>query len=184
MANVFSFSVYSLPRPGDLHDPKYDHLEQETGFDAIVSQANVDEDYEGQCFYNIRLYPSEELENEYLSNRPWIFTLVLVSVFIFTSLVFITYDRLVHHRHTVVNKQAVESSAVVASLFPENVREGVVDIYTNPTNNHHHQKEKPADMGGTLPKMPGGGGGDWDDSAPIANLHPDCTVMFADIAGL
>jgi hypothetical protein len=53
----------------------------------------------------------------YVTTDPVIFT-VAVLIFVFTSLVFLLYDRLVERRQKKVMSTAVQSSAIVSSLFP------------------------------------------------------------------
>lgn len=109
-----------------------------------------------------------------------------------------TDDCLVQRRHRFVNTKAVESSAVVNSLFPDAVRDQVVGIVEK--NNADPSQEFTKAQMGPLRKL------HWKDSPnkdaeaasgnkyerlaaqletsePVANLYPECTVLFCDIAG-
>lgn len=110
---------------GDLHHREYEEFMVETGFGEIGGR----HEGEGTCQYNARVYPSTKLENAFVTWNPVIMTVITVSVFLFTSLLFVTYDRLVQRRHTMVNKRADQSAAVVDSLFPLAVRDRVSSIY-------------------------------------------------------
>ena len=173
---------------GDLHNTKYDDMMVETGFGAYVGKRNIreldqtlQEVLEGaQCYYNVRVYPSQDMEDDYTTMTPIIFTVVVVSVFLFTSLVFITYDRLVAHRHKVVNKTAVKSTAVVQSLFPEQVRDRLYE--SNDKKKKIETKHRGFERDESE-QVIGGDTQDDRDDMPIADMYPDCTVLFSDIAG-
>ena len=111
----------SFLRNGDLHVTKYDDMEVATDYGVFLKRDPLRE--MGGCFYRVRVYPSKEMEDEYLTHGPLIFCLSIVSVFLFTVAVFIAYDRFVERRQKLVMKTAVQSSDVVSKLFPENVRE-------------------------------------------------------------
>jgi class 3 adenylate cyclase len=157
---------------GDLHDPKYDYLEAKTAVDSILDSTS--EQLSGSakdtnCRYSLRAYPSQESEDSHSTNQPIAYAIALAAVFVFTSVVFLLYDYCVERRQKVVMKSAQQSGALVSSLFPEAVRDRV-----------YEEQEKQ-------------GGDDWFHNNPentspgksgaIANLYPDCTVLFADIAG-
>jgi class 3 adenylate cyclase len=160
---------------GDLHDPKYDYLEAKTIVDSILDTTSgqlSDSSNETNCVYKIRAYPSQEFEESHTTDQPMAYALALAAVFDFTSVVFLLYDYYVERRQKVVMKSAQQSGALVSSLFPEAVRDRIYE--------EQEAKNKK-------------GGDDWfennpektspEKSAAIANLHPDCSVLFADIAG-
>lgn len=108
---------------GDLHDPRYDHINVSTSINQILVQGKSDSNNNTQefaddtesdilyydCFYNIKVYPSQEFENSYYTSRPWVQATILASLFLFTSTVFISYDRLVERRQQLVLKAAIEA---------------------------------------------------------------------------
>ena len=59
---------------------------------------SLGEDYTGvpinhdYCPFTIRIYPSNDMENAYITNEPAILTMTAVLIFVFTSTVFILYD--------------------------------------------------------------------------------------------
>ena len=48
--------------------------------------------------YKLRVFPSEDTEDEYKSNTPLMYTLVVASVFVLTAVVFIIFNLLVEQR--------------------------------------------------------------------------------------
>eukprot|EP00934_Nitzschia_sp_Nitz4_P002440 Nitzschia sp. Nitz4//scaffold67_size101165//98871//101089//NITZ4_004548-RA/size101165-augustus-gene-0.19-mRNA-1//1//CDS//3329556531//2435//frame0 len=170
---------------GDHHDHKYDHLVVDSTLLDVISGDSV---YSGlpvavgedECSYSFQIYPSEEFESEYKTSRPWIYMIVTVAIFLFTSVVFGAYDFLVERRQTKVMSTAKKSSAIVSSLFPSNVRDRLYEfdkekqeraVYHIPgfRNPRLHESSDTSIQR--------------DDSPPIADLFPNATVMFADLAG-
>jgi hypothetical protein len=74
---------------------------------------------EYNCVYNVRVYPSPQMEDDFHTNAPYIFVGSLLTVFLFTALVFVTYDRLVEHRRRKVVMAAADDRTQVEFLFPE-----------------------------------------------------------------
>lgn len=173
--------------PEDHHDTKYDYLVVQASVDESVQQLarpstrsyttpDLNTEY---CSYTIRVYPTTQLEAIYVDRMPLAYAFIVVAVFVFTSLVFILYDRLVQRTQRKIIKKAVKSGTIVSSLFPETVRDRLFD----------EEKERKASAwrSGQDHKF----GHDYNDventqsksGKPIADLFPDCTVFFADIAG-
>lgn len=86
--------------------------------------------------------------------------------FLLTALVFCGYVRFVHLRQIKVMQRAIESTAIVESVFPEKVRQRMFEI------DDGKDELKPLTN-------------DWTDiaSMPIADLYPECTIMIADLCG-
>jgi class 3 adenylate cyclase len=167
---------------GDMHESRFDHMEISFHVDSIAGE-NGDEtsltfsgvalniDY---CPYHLRIFPTSEMQNYYQTNKPMISALLIVAVFAFASAIFVCYDILVANRQKKVSQRAAETSAVVNSLFPANVRDRLF------------QQEKPPDAKKATAffNQPSGiAKKDGLGSLPIADLFPKCTVCFADIAG-
>ena len=106
---------------GDHHDRDYSHLMEQTLF-APFERLNFSDTHD-HCEYDLHIYPSWELEEHYRTNHPELYTALVISVFLGTSLVFILYDYLVTVRQNKVMLEAKKTNAVVASLFPKAVRE-------------------------------------------------------------
>jgi len=66
-----------------LHDPKYNYLEVTTEFAPFLKHEFSEQ--KEHCEYDIRLYPTSDFEDNYRTNRPWVYTVVVVLVFLFTA---------------------------------------------------------------------------------------------------
>jgi hypothetical protein len=165
---------------GDLHDPKFDDMERAVDFardDGILEASlgiGVNQDI---CAYRLRVYPSQELHDEYHSSLPIVITIVVAVVFVIIAGAFLLYSHRAEQRHQIVLKQATESAAIVSSLFPDAVR----DRYVN-GNNRNGLTSGKARLKTFLADGEDDGDGEIDDT-PIADLFPHTTVFFADIAG-
>lgn len=170
----------------DQHDPNYDYLSQEVSFLSLINESYEKQQYLGfplddtGCTYSLSIYPSSDLEDKYVTNIPTIAAIVILFIFLLTSLVFVGYDRLLERRQRLVQKEAESSGAIISSLFPAAYRDRLMAAQTttehsnstvlNTTNNKLPQQQFLND------ERPSSG-------QPIADLYPECTVFFADIAG-
>lgn len=170
---------------GDLHDSRYDHLGRHSPLVNLNSFSARNSAYTGlpldydSCPITVHLYPSDDMKSDYTTRNPFIFTVAAIAIFLFTSLVFMVYDCKVERRQKLVLSSATRSTAIVSSLFPAAVRD---QLY--PTAN-----EKPNNAKGRLQSFVRDDRGNTNVDAyklsgrPIADLYPDTTVFFADIAG-
>jgi hypothetical protein len=206
--------VATLVGVGDRHDDKYanmgvaidiaDYMKeratpQSTSFTLVGLDA-------GYTSYSVHVYPSQSMEDTYMTNEPLYYALVVASVFIFTSMVFLCYDFLVRYRHEKVMDKAVKSTAVVTALFPEAVHERLfADAKSEELSNQMNvwmaasaemsssMKREPsvADLMSTATNgranrhlsPPGLKNSRGKKSRPIADKFPETTVLFADLAG-
>jgi hypothetical protein len=173
--------------PEDHHDTKYDSLVVQASVDESVQQLarpatrsyttpDMNTEY---CSYTIRVYPTTQLEAIYVDRMPLAYASVVVAVFLFTSLVFILYDRLVQRTQQKIIKKAVKSGTIVSSLFPETVRDRLFE---------EEKKRKASAWKSGQDQKFGDESNDIENThsrsgKPIADLFPNCTVFFADIAG-
>ena len=162
---------------GDLHDTHYDYLEAVTEFPAANVSARALPG--ANCQYRLRVYPSREFENEHTTDRPLMYVIMLAAVFVFTSAVFLLYDCMVERRQKKVMKSARQSSALVSSLFPEAVRDRLYQEQKEENNTAEKKREWKAPSGASQDELCKSKGA----TTAIANLYPECTVLFADIAG-
>jgi hypothetical protein len=109
---------------GDLHDDRYSGLGVKAKFASIIKH-NVSNTTE-HCEYDMAVYPTATLEETYRTNRPALYTCVVLMVFLFTALVFLLYDILVQRRQDKVMATAKRTNAIVSSLFPSNVRDRIL----------------------------------------------------------
>jgi hypothetical protein len=163
---------------GDLHDTKYDDMESVADFEEINAE-EVSEDLQGANFqYRLRVFPSQEFEDGHTTNNPGLYALALAAVFLFTSDVFILYDYCVERRQKVAMKSAQQSGALVSSLFPEAVREKLYEEQDAKKANNAKQGDERWRTSDANPE-----GKPAVRAAVNANLYPNATVLFADIAG-
>jgi hypothetical protein len=124
-----------LVGPGDLHDGQYNHLKQTTDFSNVGTIADgtefglpLNKDF---CPISLDIYPSKTFEDTFSSSTPITMTMAVAIVFAFTAFMFVVYDRLVERRQNLVMRKAQQTTAIVASLFPENVRERLMEQAAN-----------------------------------------------------
>ncbi|KAG7361432.1 family 3 adenylate cyclase [Nitzschia inconspicua] len=115
---------------GDLHDAAYDDIvEFESIVDYLTNRASpLTQSYTAANLtnayteYQMFVYPSSVTEAVYVTNEPMLYAVGIGSVFLFVTAVFLMYNYLVERRRKIVLDRAVQSTAVVHSLFPENVQ--------------------------------------------------------------
>jgi hypothetical protein len=127
------------------------------------------------------------MRNEFITHGPIIYTVSAVAFFVLTLLAFLIYDWKVERRQKKVMATAVQTSKIVSSLFPSNVRDRL--FQGRETGEHglpfvglEPQKRRlksflssGSDKNAEAREV--------DVDRPIADLFPNCTVMFADISG-
>ena len=177
----------SLQKQQDLHEKDFEDwavtsepLERGTIADGTRDGLPL-HDYE--CKYHISVYPSTVFAETYSTSTPAVITFAVAIIFAFAILMFIVYDRLVERRQKLVLNKAVQSTAIVSSLFPKNVRERLLQTANEKDSNDPHSANafKSNRLKGLL--GPEDATQDMMNAQPIADLFPNCTVMFADIAG-
>jgi len=152
----------------DAHDSQYDGL----GVTKVLVDLGIDSSKiaEGECVptLTLHLYPTEEFEARYLDNKALYYTAAVLLIFLFTSMVFILYDFFVGRRQRSVMDRIMKQDKIVSNVFPTAIRERLYDGRKSSSGD---------DLLGPLDFD-----GDTSD-APLADLFPNTTVMFADIAG-
>lgn len=177
------------------------------GLSMRIDPRGLDEDHE--CYFTITAYPTQEGFAAYHGdneNAAAIWTSIVVCVILLAGSIFFVYDYAVQRRMMKTMSSAAKTNAVLASLFPSEVRDRLMG-------------RKPKDSGGnggdddnvpkSVPMIPqsttyrlknylaGEDGAipsdekvkealaeiDMHDTKPIAELFPNTTVLFADIAG-
>lgn len=178
--------------PGDLHDSSFGYTKVDSALS--ITPDLPEEQVRLSCRYNYSLYSSHEFIARATTDLPMIFTILVSLVFVSTMLIFCMYDCFVRRRNEKVVNAAAQSNAIISSLFPTNVRDR---LFQEAKENRQQTKQRK----GTAPKSSlssmlksgslhetGGNGDDDDDdymykSKPIADLFPETTILFADIAG-
>jgi hypothetical protein len=151
----------------DLHDERYDnfmHSVQLEAYETIV---------EGMCVHEFKVYPSAAFRATYDTNKPAIYTGVIVIAFFLTTVLLIIYDRMLSRRQEKTLDSAIRTSNLVSSMFPENVRDRLMEdaLQDEGKTSVLDGKGNPSSVGGGF------------NSRPIADFFPESTIMFADISG-
>lgn len=189
---------------GDLHDPHYNPHKMSANLAAFLKELETPET---QAFtavgintelsdYDLHVYPSKDTEDEFVNNDPLYFTLVLVALFLFTSLVFAMYDCIVQRRQRIVMDRALASGAIVSSLFPEQVKKQLYE-----ERKQKQKQEKPQENKAILSKVANAASAttgllgvttanniDPNTTAPVATrpnaaLYEETSIYFADLKG-
>lgn len=173
---------------GDLHDAKFKSWARDASItlpslsDGSATGIPVD----GRCSYRVHIYPSQELYDQYNTDQPLIITGIIAIVFLFAIFMFMLYDRIVEHRQKIVLEKAAQSTAIVSSLFPKNVRERLMEENAKGNKQYMGTKSRLKGMMNNAASKEGGGEEDLEHivvEEAIADLFPACTVFFSDIAG-
>jgi hypothetical protein len=75
------------------------------------------------CPYNIQIFPMQQMEGQYIMSKPIHYTVAVLLTFLFTVLILALLSYLQECSHKIVLETAVQSSAIVLSLFSAVVRE-------------------------------------------------------------
>lgn len=101
-------------------------------------------------------------------------------VFLVTIATFLLYDRLVERRQLIVLEKAAQSTAIVTSLFPKQVCERLLeddDFKEERKGLGHAPKNKLKNFLSSPNEV------QHSNKSTMAELFPNCTVLFADISG-
>ena len=168
---------------GDFHETEYDSMGKH-----LTLRNGGEEESEHSCVYSFHLYPSTEFREGYESRRPKFFTAAMALVFLLTAIMFRLYLFVVNRRQNRLLRSAIRTSNIVASLFPSNVRQRLLE-----QAEAEAEAEETAARGSSsaafLPKrklqsfLAGDTEEDEVRSAPIADFFPEVTIMFADLVG-
>jgi cytoskeletal protein RodZ len=178
---------------GSLQEEKWNDMEvkipirsatQAEGDSSIAGISSTASD--GHCEYTFSIYPSSDLHNLWNSKLAWVIPWCVAGTFLILALTFFMYDRFVRRRNEKVVNAAARSTKLVSSLFPSTVRDRLLA-----EQEHAEQREQ-----GTKSRLKNFLAGDGsaacdleetDDimykTKPIADLFPETTILFGDIAG-
>jgi hypothetical protein len=126
------------------------------------------------CAYSFYLYPGDLLKEDTESSLPVVLVSVVAGAFALMLMAFIMFNYFVDRRNKKIVGAAAKFNAVIASLFPDNVRGRLfnddVDVAKGRNTEGKIQREN-------IPVSTN------RKSKAIADLFPETTIMFADIAG-
>jgi signal transduction histidine kinase/CheY-like chemotaxis protein len=111
----------------DRHDTQYDYLEEFADINAYVqsragpetrsyTEVPLNKEF-GK--YTLRIYPSRDTEEHFSSSKPWLYTMVVASTFLFTSIVFVVFAYVVERRQKIVKDGVLKSAEKVAATERE-----------------------------------------------------------------
>eukprot|EP00980_Cylindrotheca_fusiformis_P012882 scaffold3208_cov107-Cylindrotheca_fusiformis.AAC.3 len=152
----------------DAHDTQYDeHLVSHVFLDNKIEDEQLPE---GHCVHKLTLdlYPTNDYEATFHTTKPAAYTSVVVAIFAFTSIVFLLYDFFVGRRQRKFMERIVKQDQIVSNVFPTAIRDRLYES---------GQKGSDQDLLDPL------GGGHGSGGTPLADLFPETTIVFADIAG-
>jgi hypothetical protein len=86
-------------KDGDHHDCRFDSMAHTQNFVGIEEP----DPNNSQCKHFVHVFPTRDLENEYLTKGPLLYTLILFLIFFIAGIVFIVYDYCVNAR--IISKQ-------------------------------------------------------------------------------
>jgi hypothetical protein len=207
--NTFTLAVtgeeVSYVGEGEKHDRKYANM-------GVSTTLATEETSYMDCGYTVSVYPTNAFITTYVSNQPALWAVFVCGIMVIVGIAFFAYDLYVQKRHVKSVNSAARLNAMVASLFPEEVRDRLF-------NNHHHdvkdttseRVDRKSRLSNFLSNMSedehepddsescdnsinkskrqeeavtnGQLGVDMYQTKPIADLFPNSTIMFADIAG-
>jgi hypothetical protein len=117
-----------------------------------------------------------------LTQHPVWYTVVILSVFAATSILFVLFDCLVQRRQARVVLTAMKQNIIVSSLFPKNIRAKMMEqVGQNNKLSSHGKAGLKSFLNDAENKEHGKNS--LYKSKPIADLFADTSIMFADIAG-
>jgi hypothetical protein len=162
----------------DLHDRYYEEFER-----TEMNLEMYEELVEGLCEHDLHLYPSAEYRESSKDNKPAVYASVVALAFLGTAILLVIYDLMVNRRQNKVMKAATRTQAIVTSLFPKEIGRKLVEEAYNDTSSPKDDAwkqsaiQKALGPGGELNSKPSA------TKAPLADLFPEATVLFADLVG-
>jgi class 3 adenylate cyclase len=178
----------------DLHDPAFDYL----AVSVLFTEQLYGEDVSISCGYTLDIYPSAEFQDVYYTNDPWIYSSIVLAIFVLMGFLILYYNSTVNRRQDSLMNEAVHTNNILTSLFPSNVHERLfrrtgeraddrelADQVRERFNNAGAEGVSDYLARGGLSEVPHA-----DEvingmytTKPIADLFPNTTIMFADIVG-
>jgi hypothetical protein len=114
---------------GDIHAPRYNHMQVEIPFSDYLRVSA--KDVPGHCVYTFTLYPTKEYEADYMSDLPFLMFLVVAAAFCLMICTFLAYDWFVQRHNKMVIGAAARANAILSTLFPKNVRDSKNENWKN-----------------------------------------------------
>jgi Adenylate and Guanylate cyclase catalytic domain len=167
-----------------LHEPEFSHTAFQ--FPLLTYTGNDTLKAPGHCVYSITLYFSEDFHSDSGSRLEIISAMACATVFALMALCFCMYDRFVRRRNAKIVGAAARSNAIVSSLFPKQVRDRLYaekEAASKTTEAPNLKTMMHAGKSLEQEEFDDNGEDFMYKSKPIADLFPETTILFADIAG-
>jgi signal transduction histidine kinase len=112
---------------GDQHDPHYEYLEESADINSFATDQAGPETRSYTTVplskefgkYRLRIYPSAETEDPFTTNDPLVYTSVVASAFLITSLIFLAFAFVVEKRQRTVMERIVKTATMAAATERE-----------------------------------------------------------------
>lgn len=168
---------------GDLHDPKYEDTEVVVPLPTYTNNETVTTS--GHCVYSLSLYFSDAFKSTSESNTATFCTVAVAIIFMLMVGTFCMYDRFVRRRNMTIVNEAARSNAMISSLFPTQVRDRLFAARDDNASKAPEANLKSMMHSGSFADVRADGEASdiMYKSKPIADLFPETTILFADIAG-
>jgi hypothetical protein len=144
----------------DLHDPSYDSYKR-----SVILKIH-DPAHEEICQREVSIYPSSTFQQFYFTKKPILYTCIVALSFALMAVLILIYDYTVTRRQEKTMKSAIRSGKLIASIFPANVRERLM----NDTPSEEQGKTNESNGKQSL-EVDGG------RTRPIADFFANTTVM-------
>jgi hypothetical protein len=122
---------------GDLHDQSFNDM----AMTDIVVRADENADtfhgieLEDLCNYTLTVYPTQALQDEFVTATPWLFFGLVLAIFMLATLIIFFYDWKVEKNYQETYKKAKQAGAIVSSIFPAAVRRRLYEEDNSDNNN-------------------------------------------------
>lgn len=166
--------------------------------DALFEQHSLGNTFE--CSYVLTSFASETFASHFLTTLPNVYRAIVLAFFFMLTCILVGYDCLIERRQTNVVNAAERSDALVRSLFPMEVRNRLYEEAERREEEKKLAQQQKTDRANW--KVSGADGKRFilspktkmktmeldsehhnSGSDPIADLYPNTTILFSDLAG-
>jgi hypothetical protein len=163
---------------GDFHD--------DSGLQKSVTFQQHSDEGSHACGMKLTIYPTAEMVENYRTSNSVRLLVLVIFLSIATAAAIVTHNKGGEQRYMVMQAKAQRNNALLASLFPEKVRENLFDLdggFKEESLQSLGRDGAQQGLAGILAKEKGLDYADPFDCEKVANLFLETTVLFADISG-
>jgi cytoskeletal protein RodZ len=166
------------------------------GFDVLfAAHGGASIAAENSCSYKLSVYATSAFKKAYLGQNPGLYKGIVLGFFLVLVLIFIGFDCMIDRSTKHVIQAAERSDKIVRSLFPEAIRDRLYEDAIRKEQQQRTDKNHWKNDGSTVvaakhklktlldEENPDSDDVGNHDTEPIADFFPNCTVLFADLAG-